>query len=172
MLELTPEENDMFIKLHRLEDFDKIKREDFKYSNLLTFSLLKRKVIPEVRIAYFNKPEYNLGRGKASRKDVFVRNGRKDYTEIFSHPHFFKYLKYFIMGANLPNELKVRIRETFEDERYPDYGVDAVYKLLKKSKAIPRDREDRKDFAEEKFKHIIDIGCNLSDAIILRKKFL
>ena len=41
----------------------------------LAVSLLERgDAIPEIRLEYFRNPEYNTGRTKLSRKEVFERN--------------------------------------------------------------------------------------------------
>ena len=64
-------------------------------------SLLARHAIPVPRIKYFIDPAYHLaGRGK-SRKQVFERNGCTG-DDIFRHPHFLEFLRYFLYGADLP----------------------------------------------------------------------
>ncbi|WP_057091931.1 hypothetical protein KV708_08565 [Comamonas thiooxydans] len=69
----------------------------------LATSLLDREAIPEVRLLYFTEAErHPSGRGK-SRQDVFEANGTVG-DEILSHPHFLKYLEYFIFGPALPQQ--------------------------------------------------------------------
>ncbi|WP_438480859.1 hypothetical protein [Oleiharenicola lentus] len=67
---------------------------------VLTKSLLKRSVIPDARLRYFTDPELNIGRS-ASRRQMFERNGTSG-DAILGHPHFLKYLRYFIFGPELP----------------------------------------------------------------------
>ncbi len=68
----------------------------------LTLSLLKRSAIPRIRWAYFTDAEYNSG-SKSSRREIFERNGTIGEA-IYRHPHFLKYLQYFLYGPNLPKE--------------------------------------------------------------------
>jgi hypothetical protein len=62
-------------------------------------SLMARKAIPEVRIRTFTDP-FPGGRGK-SYLDGFKKHGHRG-DEIFRHPHFVAYLRYFIEGPALP----------------------------------------------------------------------
>jgi hypothetical protein len=66
----------------------------------LAESLLKRKAIPKIRLAYFTDPEYNVG-SKRSRRAIFEGNGCHG-EEILGHGNFLKFLKYFIHGPDLP----------------------------------------------------------------------
>lgn len=63
-------------------------------------SLIAHKVIPECRLRYFVDPEYNVSNSKSSKHSLFLRNARTD-AEMYRHPHFLPYLRYFIFGANL-----------------------------------------------------------------------
>src|SRR5262245_31118465 len=67
----------------------------------LMYSLIDRQVIPKIRAAYFDDPEMNPGGYGKSRYEVFVNNGNTQ-DSTFRHPHFLKYLKYFINGPDLP----------------------------------------------------------------------
>lgn len=79
-------------------------RNSIKPAYELSKSLLIRKAIPLIRGKYFTAPEYNIkGRGK-SREKVFELNGTKG-EEILKHPHFHKYLQYFILGPALSLEV-------------------------------------------------------------------
>lgn len=64
-------------------------------------SLLARHAIPEPRARYFIDPSYNRGGRGKSRKQVFERNGCTG-DDIFRHPHFLEFLRYFLYGADLP----------------------------------------------------------------------
>jgi hypothetical protein len=67
----------------------------------LATSLLERDGVPEPRRRYFTDPEYNPGGRGRSRMGGFERNGTSGEA-ILRHPHFLKYLRYFIYGADLP----------------------------------------------------------------------
>ena len=66
----------------------------------LTKSLLKRRAIPDVRLAHFTAPDRNVGRNY-SHQEQFERNGTHG-DDIFEHGHFLPYLRYFIYGPDLP----------------------------------------------------------------------
>lgn len=66
----------------------------------LTKSLLKRNAIPEIRLRLFSDPDLAETRSKSS-KQRFESNGLAG-DAIFRHPHFVKYLHYFINGPELP----------------------------------------------------------------------
>ena len=82
-------------------DHDRI-RASIEPAFRLTKSLLKRDAIPEVRLRYVTDPELNVrGHGK-SRIEVFERNGTRG-DDIFRDPNFHKYLRYFVLGPEVPS---------------------------------------------------------------------
>ncbi|TDK50418.1 hypothetical protein [Antarcticimicrobium luteum] len=102
-IELTEEESSILseIELNQSKlDHDQYKRQGPLVLQLLK-SLVDRGAIPEVRLRYWSDPEYQVGRLKASHKGLFERNGQRG-DEIYTHPHFLKYLRYFLFGAQLP----------------------------------------------------------------------
>ncbi|WP_336953165.1 hypothetical protein [Sphingobium aromaticivastans] len=80
----------------------------------LTISLIERKGIPEHRVRYFTDPEYYPGGRGKSRQDSFVKHGN-DHDETLRHPHFLKYLRYFIHGAHLPVAIIRQYTDAVED---------------------------------------------------------
>jgi hypothetical protein len=66
----------------------------------LTKSLLKRNAIPEIRLRLFSDPDLAETRSKSSMQ-IFESNGVTG-DAIFRHPHFVKYLHFFINGPELP----------------------------------------------------------------------
>ena len=69
----------------------------------LMSSLIGRGGIPEQRWRFWADPEYRVDRSiKNSPKGVFERNGNVG-EEAYVHPHFIKYLRYFLFGAYLPS---------------------------------------------------------------------
>jgi hypothetical protein len=71
----------------------------------LMMSLLARKAIPDIRTNFFNDPDYNIGGRGRSRYATFEKNGTRG-ENVFRHPHFLKYLRYFLFGADLPSNVK------------------------------------------------------------------
>jgi hypothetical protein len=62
-------------------------------------ALSARKAIPEVRIRTFTGP-FPGGRGKSHLDDFKSHGNRGD--DVFKHPHFVAYLRYFMDGPSLP----------------------------------------------------------------------
>src|SRR5690606_17767870 len=84
---------------------------EFVYS--LTKELIEANAIPRIRIAYFVDPEYNVGGGKRSRKDIFERNGTSG-DDILKHPHFLKDFEYFVFGPDLPVSVLLSFKKRVE----------------------------------------------------------
>jgi hypothetical protein len=92
-IKLTKPEQKLFNQI----DFEGAKKGFGEVSIELMQSLEKRSVILEIRRRYFMDPELNPnGRGK-SRYDGFG-------GEVYERPQFLNYLRYFILGPDLPKE--------------------------------------------------------------------
>lgn len=89
-IELTEDEQALFQRLST----------DLDAPVPLMRSLRDRDAIPAIRLRYFTDPELNVGRSY-SHKEQFERNGTRGEA-ILAHPHFVKYLRYFILGPDLP----------------------------------------------------------------------
>lgn len=152
-----------------LDESYKIRISKLETAGLLSKSLLEREVIPEIRLKYFVEPAYNLGNTKRSHKDNFNMNGTVG-EEILSHPSFFKYLKYFIYGADLPEELKVKLGNLYKNMHYDDDFVEAATPILKQY--FFNSSVERSSFSEEVFKMSLDLGVQLNFAKIIRDKVL
>src|SRR4051794_30264410 len=74
-------------------------------------SLGERNAIPKQRLKYWSDPTYHIGRIKSSHKGLFERNNCTG-EDIYTHPHFLKYLRYFLFGADLPPS----VIEQFEEK--------------------------------------------------------
>lgn len=81
-------------------DHDKL-RASIEPAYQLTLSLIDREAVPKVRLRYFADPELNVGGHGKSRMQIFERNGTRG-DDIFRHPHFHRYLRYWVMGPDLP----------------------------------------------------------------------
>lgn len=105
-IELTQAERKLWDKIYFVPptggvDHDKL-RASIEPAFQLTCSLMERKAIPKVRLRYFADPELNVGGHGKSHMQVFERNGCRG-DDIFLHPHFHPYLRYFVMGPDLPS---------------------------------------------------------------------
>ncbi len=83
---------------------DEILLASCKAGDILANLLLMREAIPEIRIRYFIEPEFNIGAEK-SRLQIFESEGVTGYA-IFSDQRFLEYLRYFIYGPDLPDQVK------------------------------------------------------------------
>lgn len=102
VVELSSEELKLYEKI---PDFPDLNMEWFPIAQAmesLSKSLIKRNAIPVIRLQIFADPKYAEIREK-SPKQIFESNGTYG-DEIFRHPHFLKYLHYFIKGPDLPVE--------------------------------------------------------------------
>ncbi|HTF68190.1 MAG TPA: hypothetical protein VK638_36480 [Edaphobacter sp.] len=84
-------------------------------SRELFHSLMKRKAIPEQRLRYFADPAYNASDTRASKRERFLRNARTE-DAMYEHPHFWKYLIYFINGPELPHHVVDQFDAIAKDE--------------------------------------------------------
>ncbi|MCW5750718.1 MAG: hypothetical protein KIT81_06190 [Alphaproteobacteria bacterium] len=129
-------------------------------------SLAIRKGIPEARVRYFNDPEYFVGGRGSSRRQIFERNGTRG-EEIFNHPHFLEYLRYFLCGPSLP----CQVIEAFRDEVAHCGTVTSgdVIPLGRRARELARScQPDPSWVAEEFYKLALDCGLWVSYAQSVR----
>ena len=133
-------------------------------------SLHDRKAIPKERLNYWNNPDYNTGRGKTSNKGEFERNGCKG-KDIYMHPHFLPYLRYFLFGANLPDAVVAKFEEKVGN---PDWITSSdIVPITKTARDLARQyRLSKWDAAEEFFKLSLDMGLGLSAARMVRNSVM
>jgi hypothetical protein len=128
----------------------------------LIHALLNRKGIPEVRLRYYADSEYNPSHPKTSRREFFLRNAGNDEA-AYRHPHFLKYLHYFVYGADLPEKIKGLFQETASESFVkPQNLVDRVRWLIRSSdiERYPRDYELHDKF----YQLALDCECFEGDA--------
>ncbi len=83
---------------------------------------------------------------------------------MYVHPHFWKYLLYFINGADLPRNVVDDFRK-IADYEFRDHN--ALSSLASRtSRILPGDHSSK---AEEFFKLAIDCGCPVSEALGVRR---
>jgi hypothetical protein len=127
----------------------------------LTESILSRKVVPEIRRRYFTDPELNIGT-KKSRKQVFEQNGTRSRA-IIEHPHFLKFLQYFIFGPELPESV---IEEFWRQATHFDMELRDICKF---SRSVVRQYElDPLQAREEFYKLALECGLVEYEARIVR----
>ena len=133
-------------------------------------SLSERHAIPEERLNYWRDPAYNTGRLKASHKGVFKRNGCTG-QEIYTHPHFIPYLRYFLFGADLPDGV---IGKFEEEVGNPCWVTSSdIVPIGKFARALVREhRLNRAHAPEEFFKLCLDIGLGLDTARSVRRSVM
>ena len=157
-VELTKEE---FALLSSIEiDQSKLDHEQFSRQGPLILELLQslfeRKAIPEIRLKYWTDPEYQIGRFKTSNKGLFERNGNQG-AEIYFHPNFLTYLRYFLFGAQLP---AAAIREFEEVVGNPEWVSSGdITRITKGTRTIVRNC-GLKDEDEEFYRLALDVGLS------------
>ena len=128
----------------------------------LTESLLERRGVPDIRLRYFFDPELNVGGHGNSREQVFEQNGT-DGNNIFRHPHFLKYLRYWVYGPRLPQGTIASFKELamhgFVDVRDLD-------RLAREQ--TRRQRLDPRMHHEEFYKLALECGLDESKARRIR----
>jgi hypothetical protein len=100
------------------------------------------------------------GRGK-SRQQVFESNGTAG-DDIFRHPHFLPYLKYFLFGPDLPHETIDCFRQAVADCGNITSGD--IGPLCELARSLARQQGAERDLAEEFFKLALECGLDSSDA--------
>jgi hypothetical protein len=129
-------------------------------------SLIARKAIPEVRTKFFTDPVFNIGGRGRSRFQIFEKNGTRG-DAIFRHPHFLKYLHYFLYGPDLP----AKVVEAFQGKVAACGWVTSgdIIPLGKFARQLTRAHGlDAGNAAEEFYKLALDCGLDASDAHSMR----
>lgn len=129
--------------------------------------LLERKAISDTRLRYFTDPDCNPGGRGKSRKDVFEKNGTRG-DEILRHPHFLKYLEYFLYGPNLPSEIVVKFKDAAASLGHLS-GSDVLDLAPAARAMVRRERLNPYDASEEFFKLALECGAAPWSADTLRK---
>lgn len=120
--------------------------------------LMGRGAIPTQRVAYFTDPEFYKGNHGRSRKQGFERNGCKG-DEILRHPHFLKYLRYFLSGADLPSSVIAAYARKIDDCGMVSSGD--ITDLTAEARRLTRQyRLNSHSASDEFFKLSIDCGIS------------
>lgn len=133
----------------------------------LVRSLSARDAVPQERIRYWNDPDYNPGRIKASRKGLFERNSCTG-DDIYTHPHFLKHLRYFLFGADLSDAVILAFEEGVGNPAWVSSSdAPAIGKLARD--LTRRHGLDRSSAESEFFKLALDMGLGLTSALRIRQ---
>lgn len=125
-------------------------------------SLSARKAIPESRLSWWGDPRFNQGRLKGSRKQIFERNGAAA-RDIYTSPHFVSHLRYFLFGADLPDQVIAAFEESVGDPQWVTSSD--IVPLGKAARDLTRRFHlDRGAAPGEFFKLCIDMGLSLMAA--------
>ena len=135
---------------------------------LLFKKLYERRAIPPIRWEYFVNPKLNIhGRGK-SHKGIFERNGTRG-DAIYKHTHFHKYLRYFVLGPDLPSAAKDEL-EALARDCQPITSGDVNEFCNLACQQVRRFNLENKTAAEEYFKLGLEIELGRSMARVLRDR--
>jgi hypothetical protein len=165
-IELTDEETVLLsdIELDAMQlDYEKLKRQEPHVLGLLK-SLLDRGAIPQTRLRYWSDPNFQNGRVKASHKGLFERNGTVG-QEIYTHPHFLDYLRYFLFGAQLPERVIAEFGVVVGNPNWVTSGD--VTNITKGTRRIVREYGLQTEH-EEFYRLALDMGLSLSFAQSVR----
>jgi hypothetical protein len=125
-------------------------------------SLSARRALPEVRLSYWNDPNYRSGRIKGSRKGLFERNGCTG-ADIYTHPHFLAHLRYFLFGSELPDDVIAAFEAKVGNPEW--VSSSDIVPIGKAARDLTRRYSlDIADAPEEFFKLCLDMGLGLSTA--------
>ena len=130
-------------------------------------SLLGRNAIPEARRKFFSDPTFFIGGHGRSHLQVFEGNGTRG-DAIFRHPHFAKYLRYFVYGPDLSKPIIAAFQQRVIDCGDPFTSGDSITvgdfaRQLTRSHGL-----EAGNAAEEFYKLALDCGLDSGDARSIR----
>lgn len=157
-IQLTSKETDLLTGI----EFDQSKLDYERHARQkrlvlkLWKSLAGRDAIPENRWHYWSDPEYQIGQINASHNDLFERYGRQG-EEIYVHPHFLEYLRYFLFGAQLPERAISEFEKVVGDPKGISSGD--LPHIRKETRAIIR-KFGLQNKEEEFYRLALDVGLS------------
>lgn len=128
--------------------------------------LSDRDAVPPQRLSYWNDPDYQPGRLKGSRKQLFERNGCRG-DEIYTHPHFIKHLRYILLGADLPPQVIEAFEAEVGDPKWVSFG-DALDLGKYARQLVRRYGLNPSSACEEFFKLALDLELGVDKALSIR----
>jgi hypothetical protein len=128
-------------------------------------SLLERDAIPRRRLAFWRDADLKPGQTKGSRMQMFEKNGNVG-DEVYTHPGFKQYLRYFLFGAHLPADAIAEFEDKVGNREW--FGGSDIIPLMKKTREIVR-KYGLQGEADEFLKLALDAGLNNYNALSVRK---
>jgi len=154
-IKLNEQEQILLSKIHlNPNDSHELQNASLEPMSDLAHLLIDRRAIPDIRLKYFTDSKLNIGRS-SSRRDLFLRNV-KDDDQIMRHPHFWKYLRYFIQGPDLPDT----VIETFVENVKSCGNVtsgDIIPLCELARREVRNHRLERQNAADEFFKLALEL---------------
>lgn len=130
-------------------------------------SLIDRNGIPEQRKRYWGDPDYNTSRGKGSHKQMFEANGVYA-PEVYTNPHFLRFLRYFLHGADLPQPVITAFEQQVGNPEWFTSGDYPALRTLVRS-LMRQHRLDNGYAPEEFYKLTLDVGLDSYAAADIRR---
>jgi hypothetical protein len=171
IIELTAREQGLAARIDfdpasRLDNADTWKAVGDAMRELMS-SLLERNAIPLARRKFFTDPACFVGGRGQSHLQVFERNGTRG-DDVFRHPHFVKYLRYFLYGPDLPKDVIALFQKKVADCGSPFTSSDALT-VADFARDLTRAHGlEPHGTAEEFFKLALDSGLAPGDARTVR----
>jgi hypothetical protein len=119
-------------------------------------SLLARDGIPAIRLRWFTDPALASLRGK-SRMQNFMAHGLA-VGEMFEHPHFVGYLRYFIYGPDLPAAVIGGFCKSVDEGGTSGMQMSRLCAFVR---SAVRNRRVNKTYADDEFQKLA-LECELS----------
>lgn len=125
-------------------------------------SLSERDAVPQERRNFWNDPRYHTGRTKASHKGLFERNGCTG-SDIYTHPHFIPYLRYFLFGPELPDAVISAFEEKVGNPKWVTSSD--IVPLGRFARDLARQHHlNPSEASKEFFKLCLDMGLGIGTA--------
>lgn len=169
-IDLTPDEKTLWEQIYFAPESSRFDHEKARASiepaYQLARSLLGRQAIPRIRWRYFTDPELNVGGHGKSRQQVFEKNGTSG-DQILKHPHFHKYLRYFVLGPDIPSQAIDEFMALVIECGTPTSGDTEKFCNLAR-RQVKISRRGRDYAAEEYFKLGLELGIGQDTARAIR----
>lgn len=163
---LTPDEQVLFRQiLFEGPTPYELYEENSRATAALAESLLQRKAVPVIRQRYFTDPDLNIGSRK-SRLERFRE--RVADADILGHHGFRKYLKYFIMGPDLPDKTIDGFVQIIEDNLGTSGELLDHFRRFARTASRGLSLDQRHKDMEEFFKLALECGLDLGTARTIR----
>ena len=173
-IDLTPGEQALWEQIHFASRSSRIDHDKLRASigpaYQLARSLLEREAIPPIRWRYFTDHKLNIGGRGKSRQEVFERNGTSG-DAILKHPHFHKYLRYFVLGPDIPSEAIAEFAALVRDCGPVTSGDTKAFCSLARQQ-VRNAGLKRKDAAEEYFKLGLELEIGQDIAYAVRNSIM